>query len=296
MEFIEQWWTSHPWLFSAIVALPIILFMLWKFFWQRRYDDEIYLSDKDLYNRQYFDDSPEYRDDEIVDHSVLEFEKKHQAASKKDKNADEKDENDDELEYSDWQQVRAAETQKANEQLEAIEENHETVHSTQKTTQETADVKTVQKDPQPVKNITKAKELIIAINIRANREAGFKGTDIFAAMEELGIEYGKMSIFHHYGIEKEASQYPIFSIANLVKPGTFNPDERDVFSTPGLIAFLQLPGSLGGRVAFELMLHYTQRLAELLQGRLEDDRKHPVDAALIDFMRKGIDEFEQGRE
>lgn len=277
MELIEQWWLSNPWLFGVIITLPIILFILWKLFIQHRYNDEIYLSDKDLYNHQYFDDSPVYRDNEIVDHSVLEFEQ-NQPANAVNKSKEFVEENNEAIEpdYADWQQVRAAETQTS----DSIAIKEDSLDAQQKI------------EEHPVDKTEKPKELIIAINIRANREQGFKGSDIFAAMEELGIEHGKMNIFHHYGIEKEPTKHPVFSIANLVKPGTFNPAEQDTFTTPGLIAFLQLPGSLGGRVAFELMLHYSQRLAEMLQGRLEDDRKQPVDAELIDFMRKGIDEFE----
>jgi len=288
MEFIEQWWASDPWFFSVIIASPIILFILWKLFARRRYDDEIYLSDKDLYNHQYFDESPAYKNNEIVDHSVLEFEKNNPSVSADTQiTTDAFDDGYGEPEYSDWEQVRANEVQKQDESFSKKAEHAET-----SVVSETDSASPPLTEESPQKDRKKPKELIIAINIRSNQEEGFKGTDIFEAMEQLGIEHGNMSIFHHYGIEKEPTEYPVFSIANLVKPGTFNPAEQDTFSTPGLIAFLQLPCSLGGRVAFELMLHYTQRLADMLQGHLEDDRKQLVDAELIDFMRKGIDEFE----
>ncbi len=256
MELIEQWLTE-PWVLWGIITAVAVL-LLWKLFYRRRYDDEIYLSDKDLYNQQYFDDSPAYKDDEIIDSSVLDFEEKNS--------------------LTETEQTPAI---LAEDQNNTASERMDNTHSTE--TSYPMDEEFEEKPP---------KELIIAINICSIREEGISGEDIFAAMEELGIQHGRMNIFHHYGIEKQATLDPVFSIANLLKPGTFNPDEQDHFTTPGLVAFLQLPGPLGGRVAFELMLHYTQRLAELLQGRLEDDRKQAIDAELIDFMRKNIDDFE----
>lgn len=135
--------------------------------------------------------------------------------------------------------------------------------------------------------------LIIALYIHANHTSGFNGVDVYAAMERLGLEFGKMNIFHHYGLEENHGQDPVFSIANLLEPGTFDTANPESFATTGLVAFMQLPGPLGGRVAFELMLNNAQRLADILRGNLENDRRQPLDAEGIEFLRRGIDEFEQ---
>ncbi len=279
MEFIQRW-MAEPWILSSAIMLPIILLILWKLLRRPRYD-EIQLSDKDLYSYQYFDDSPIFENNELVDASVagVSVDAGTAPPALTEKTADNfSDDFSDDLDpaFSDWEQLRAAENQAP------VESPKPPPPSSPVSAKKTAAVK---------KELPK--ELIIAINIRAIRDVGFQGTDIFAAMEQLGIQHGKMNIFHHYGIEKAPTTDAVFSIANLLKPGTFNPSDMESFSTPGLIAFMQLPGALGGRVAFELMLHYTQRLATILHGRLEDDRKQPVDAELIDFIRHSIDEFEQ---
>ena len=146
------------------------------------------------------------------------------------------------------------------------------------------------------------RELIIALYVRALHAGGFNGADIFAAMEQLELRYGHMQIFHHYGLDEQApvapvpvTREPVFSIANLMEPGTFEPQAAETFHTPGLILFMRLPGPLCGRVAFELMLNYAHRLAEILKGVLENQHRETLTAEHITYLREGIAEFEQGR-
>jgi len=86
---------------------------------------------------------------------------------------------------------------------------------------------------------------------------------------------------------------PVFSVANVVEPGTFDPKERDYFTTPGLAFFMQLPGPLGGRVAFELMLNTAQRVADVLEGTLIDEREQLLTSDIIIGLRDRIAQFER---
>lgn len=143
------------------------------------------------------------------------------------------------------------------------------------------------------KTIAPPPELIIVIYMVAQREAGFSGTDIFAVLEEVGLRYGKMKIFHHYGMGEIKVKQPIFSIANMVEPGIFDPQQANTFKTPGLAFFMRLPGPFGGRVAFELMLNNAQRITEVLKGLLQNEQHHPLDQKAINALREKIAEFEQ---
>lgn len=145
-------------------------------------------------------------------------------------------------------------------------------------------------------------ELIVPLYVRALNQSGFNGADIFAAMEQLELQYGDMRIFHHYGLEEHAaasavpmSGKPVFSIANLVEPGTFEPEGAERFSSPGLILFMRLPGPLCGRVGFELMLNYAQRLAEILKGVLENERRETLTVENLAYLREGIAAFDEER-
>ncbi|MEY3219259.1 MAG: hypothetical protein RIT27_616 [Pseudomonadota bacterium] len=134
--------------------------------------------------------------------------------------------------------------------------------------------------------------LIIAFYIRAFNPKGFNGADIFAAMEQVGLKYGEHHIFHYYGLEQLNTTEPIFSIANLLEPGTFSSEKINEFYTPGLACFMCLPTALSGRVSFELMLHCAKRLADLLKGKLEEEHQQAISAEYIDFMRYNIERFE----
>lgn len=137
------------------------------------------------------------------------------------------------------------------------------------------------------------KELIIAFFVVAVEDNSFKGNDIFAVMEEVGLNYGRMKIFHHYGVGEVKVDEPIFSVANLHEPGTFDPQAREEFTTRGLVLFLRLPGPFGGRVAFELMLNNAQRLADSLNGLLQDEQRRLLDPQVIESLRQKIIDFER---
>lgn len=136
-------------------------------------------------------------------------------------------------------------------------------------------------------------QLIIVLRVIANSQQKFTGADIFAVLEDLGLNYGEMRIFHHYGVGEIKVKNSVFSVANMVEPGTFDPKEREHFTTPGLAFFMQLPGPLGGRVAFELMLNTAQRVADVLEGTLIDEREQVLTSEIIVELRDRIAQFER---
>ncbi len=136
-------------------------------------------------------------------------------------------------------------------------------------------------------------QLIIVLYVVAQRGRELNGGDIFSVLEEIGLKYGDMNIFHHYGVGELKAKQPVFSIADMIEPGTFNPREMEAFSTPGLALFLRLPGPFGGRVAFELMLNSAQRMAEDLRGVLQDERHQFLTQKTIGILRERIAQFER---
>ncbi len=145
----------------------------------------------------------------------------------------------------------------------------------------------------PSKKKERKSEMIIALYVIAKNEIGFTGTDVLTVLEDLGLKYGKMSIFHHYGVGELKVQDPVYSVANMVEPGIFDPQYMSNFNTSGLVLFMRLPGPFGGRVAFELMLNHAQRIAESLDGILVDEGKVPLVQKKMSSLRDRIANFEQ---
>ncbi|MFK5971573.1 MAG: cell division protein ZipA [Candidatus Marithrix sp.] len=140
---------------------------------------------------------------------------------------------------------------------------------------------------------TKKSEILIVLYVVAHQQLNFVGEDILTILEKTGLKYGKMDIFHHYGIGEIKSRNPVFSVANIVAPGTLNPNEMTNFATPGLALFMKLPGPFGGRVAFELMLNHAERFAEALDGIVEDEQHTLINQQKITSLRERIANFEQ---
>lgn len=134
-------------------------------------------------------------------------------------------------------------------------------------------------------------ELIIVLNVMADPGRPFPGTEVRSALESVDMRYGDMQVFHHHGVGDMRTEQPVFSVANLLKPGTFDVASLEGFATPGLVMFMRLPGPLDPRVAFELMLNTGQRLAESLHGELRDETRSVLSAQTIAHVRERIAEF-----
>lgn len=117
---------------------------------------------------------------------------------------------------------------------------------------------------------------IIALYLVASRDTAYAGSDLRRAFERLGLRYGDMRIYHNFGTGKLQSRTPIYSVANLHEPGTFDPVAMDGFATEGIALFMRMPGPVDGRVAFELMLSAAERLKELLGGDIQDEHHRPL--------------------
>ena len=134
-------------------------------------------------------------------------------------------------------------------------------------------------------------ELIIVLNVMAEPGRPFPGTEVRSALESVDMRYGDMQVFHHHGVGDMRTEQPVFSVANLLKPGTFDMESLEEFATPGLVMFMRLPGPLDPRVAFELMLNTGQRVAESLHGELRDETRSVLSAQTIAHVRERIAEF-----
>ena len=83
----------------------------------------------------------------------------------------------------------------------------------------------------------------------------------------------------------------MFSIASMVEPGYFDPENINTYRTPGLILFLQLPGPIDGVLAFEKMHQMGEMLAKRLSGTLCDDKHNKITTQSITHTRDEISEY-----
>ncbi len=126
---------------------------------------------------------------------------------------------------------------------------------------------------------------VLTLYVRARKGQQFTGTDLVKALNGVGMQFGDMSIFHHFGAGDLKCEVPVFSAANMFEPGTFDLGKIEAFRTSGLALFMELPGPLDGPVAFELLLNTAQRLATLSGGELFAEPRTLLDSGGIAKLR-----------
>ncbi|WP_017937886.1 cell division protein ZipA [Zestomonas thermotolerans] len=137
-------------------------------------------------------------------------------------------------------------------------------------------------------------EEVLVINVVSRSEEGFSGPALLQNILESGLRFGEMDIFHRH--ESMAGNGEVlFSMANGVKPGTFDLDDIDHFRTRAVSFFLGLPGPRHPKQAFDVMVAAARKLAHELNGELKDDQRSVLTAQTIEHYRQRIVEFERNR-
>ncbi len=130
-------------------------------------------------------------------------------------------------------------------------------------------------------------ELIVVLAIMAGQGKQFSGMDILDTLLANGFVHGDMAIFHHY--HETSDRQPVFSLSNAVEPGTFDMDTIEALRTPGLSLFMQLPGALDARTAFESMLEKGRAIASDLDGELCDETRSVLTMQTIGHLKEEIE-------
>ncbi|MBB5356889.1 cell division protein ZipA [Rhodanobacter sp. ANJX3] len=143
-----------------------------------------------------------------------------------------------------------------------------------------------------------AVERIVTLFVVAREGEHFNGPNLVVAAEKAGLEFGDMGIYHRL-LEGKRELGPIFSVANMLKPGNFDLVRLDALRTPGVSFFMTLPGPLCALDAWDAMLPTAQRLAELLDGHVLDEERNALGRQRIAHIRdqlRGWDRDHEGKE
>lgn len=128
--------------------------------------------------------------------------------------------------------------------------------------------------------------LLIQLSV-AKRQGEFDGMDILDVSETCGLHPGDMDIFHCLD-EFDDGPRIYFSMANMVKPGTFPFDDMEGFTTPGVMLFAQLKGDPEDMTILEEMIATARKIATTLGGDVLDDTRRPLTVRKEEDMRKAV--------
>ena len=140
-----------------------------------------------------------------------------------------------------------------------------------------------------------AVERIVTLYVVSRGGGSLSGSDIAVAAEKAGLEFGDMRIFHR-PMDGKPDAGPVFSMANMLKPGTFDMSRIDELQTPGLSFFMTLPGPLSALDAWDAMLPAAQRMAELLGGNVLDEERNALGRQRIAVLRDELRSWDRRHE
>ncbi len=131
---------------------------------------------------------------------------------------------------------------------------------------------------------------IVTIRMLSRGANPFLGEDLVLALREAGLRHGKFGIFHLY--VSDTDDTPIFSVASLTEPGSFDLTRVRTDQYPGVSLFLGLPGPIEGVAAFDAMVSAGRAVAKRLEGNLVDEHGSTFSVQRERYLREDIIQFQ----
>lgn len=133
-------------------------------------------------------------------------------------------------------------------------------------------------------------EKIVVISVMAPEGEVYVGRAVTDALEDCGLRLTEQGIYQRK-LDTRSGPVALYSAANILEPGTFDPGGVDQMETPGVALFLRLPGPFDGLAAFEQMLATARSLAGKLGGQVLDGRRCDLTTQAIEHIREDLLEY-----
>ncbi len=142
-------------------------------------------------------------------------------------------------------------------------------------------------EPEAPKPKAAAPDRVIALRlIPHDRE--LDGETVVKALHDTDLEHGRYGIFHRMA---PGNTEPVFSVASLTEPGTFDLENIAGTTLAGVTLFMVLPG-VGDPVArFDAMVMAARSLAVTLDGELYDERGSSWSVQRERYVREEVIEY-----
>lgn len=142
------------------------------------------------------------------------------------------------------------------------------------------------------KRVSEQFDRIVSLYVAAKAGNKLRGQDIVVAAEKAGLTFGHMEVFHRL-VDGKPELGPIFSVANIIKPGSFEMARIAEIETPAIAFFLTLPAPVPALDAWETMEPAAQRMADLLDGVVLDEERNALGRQRIQHIRDELRAYDR---
>lgn len=133
-------------------------------------------------------------------------------------------------------------------------------------------------------------EKIVALSVMAPAGQPWQGDKLSQCLMDQALQLDDQGVFRCTRGEGNAA-VSLYTVANIVEPGTFDANDLSGVSTPGVVFIMQLPGRFDAQATFEQMLTSARALAEQMQGQVLDGRRCDLTQQSLEHMREELREY-----
>jgi cell division protein ZipA len=138
-------------------------------------------------------------------------------------------------------------------------------------------------------------EKIVTLRVSFSAESSVPGVALTELFKTHGLRFGRLKIFHKFQTDGSRNIGPIFSVASIAEPGSFDLANIETQNIPGVTLFMVLPNYLEGRLAFESMLDFARAVADSFDGEVLDETGSSLSIQRAGYLRDEIIDFERKR-
>lgn len=149
------------------------------------------------------------------------------------------------------------------------------------------------KDSQDDQNLVRPAPIrTVALILKAPDDQPYLGQEVLEVGQDLKLMIGGEGFLQQI-VTTYLGDEPMYSIAHMIHPGSFN--DPDILQTeiPGLLFFAQIPGPDAHMNTVQYMLKAAAFFGQELGGTLLDENQRPVDQDYVQKLLSDISEIEQ---
>ena len=135
---------------------------------------------------------------------------------------------------------------------------------------------------------------VLVLNVKSADDNPILGAALLPMLLTLGFKFGEQDIFHRH-VNSNGKGPVLFSLANMFKPGDFDIDNLENFTTQGISLFMILPIEGEPHQVFNMMHNAARKIADEFSAQIYDGRRTLLTKQSLQQYVEKIREFERQR-